>query len=183
MIKINSTLAFERIKSTDFPLPCRGMYYFAKGRHDHQQRKGNGYPYYVHPRGVAFIVMMCGGNIDQINAAFAHDLLEDTDTSFMEIASVANSIHCAELCSELRNNKYDIKEIGKTEYMTNKLIEMSEDALLVKLADILYNISDVPTEAAKNRMIENVKMLSKSNGSADLSEAHKELISEILKHE
>lgn len=31
---------FERIKSTDFPLKCRGMYYFSKGRHAHQERKG-----------------------------------------------------------------------------------------------------------------------------------------------
>ena len=51
---------FERIKSTDFPLKCRGMYYFSKGRHAHQERKGSGKPYFVHPRGVAYIVMEHG---------------------------------------------------------------------------------------------------------------------------
>ena len=60
---------FKRIKSTDFPLKCRGMYYFSKGRHAHQERKGSGFPYFVHPRGVAYIVMEHGGTVDQINAA------------------------------------------------------------------------------------------------------------------
>lgn len=158
------TIAFERIKSTDFPLQCRAMYYFSKGKHDHQTRKVSEKPYYIHPRGVAFIVMMSGGTIDQINAAFAHDLLEDTDTSFMEIAVIANSQKCAEICSELRNNKHSIREVGKTAYMSEKLVKMSDDALLVKLADILYNMSDNPTEEAKNRMYINVIDLIQDRG-------------------
>ena len=92
---------FKRIKSQDFPLECRGMYYFSKGRHAHQERKGSGFPYFVHPRGVAYIVMEHGGSIDQINAAFAHDLLEDTGTSYLEIMKVAHSEKCADLCTEL----------------------------------------------------------------------------------
>ena len=55
---------FKRIKSTDFSLKCRGMYYFSKGRHAHQERKDSGFPYFVHPRGVAYIVMEHGGTID-----------------------------------------------------------------------------------------------------------------------
>lgn len=35
---------FERIKSTDFPLECRGMYYFVKSRHDHQLRNVSNKP-------------------------------------------------------------------------------------------------------------------------------------------
>lgn len=71
---------------------------------------------------------------DQINAALAHDLLEDTETSFLEIKAVANSTNCAELCAELRNNKFGIAEQGKEDYMTEKLLKMSNDALLIKLA-------------------------------------------------
>lgn len=149
---------FQRIKSTDFPLECRGMYYFAKGRHAHQERKGSGMPYFIHPRGVAYIVMEHGGTIDQINAALAHDLLEDTETSFLEIKAVANgSVRCAELCAELRNNKYKIAEMkgDKEKYMSEKLLAMSNDALLVKLADMLYNSYDQPAEKAAIRMIHN----------------------------
>ena len=147
---------FERIKSTDFPLKCRGMYYFSKGRHAHQERKGSGKPYFVHPRGVAYIVMEHGGSVDQINAALAHDLLEDTETSFPEIKAVANgSDHVAELCSELRNNKFEITEKGKDDYMSEKLMHLSNEALLIKLADMLYNSYDKPAEKALNRMYKN----------------------------
>lgn len=148
---------FQRIKSTDFPLECRGMYYFSKGRHAHQIRKGSGIPYFVHPRGVACIVMEHGGTIDQINAALAHDLLEDTETSFMEIKTVANgSEHVAEMCAELRNNKFTIADDGKEQYMSDKLITMSKDALLIKLADMVYNSYDQPAEKALKRMYKNV---------------------------
>ena len=149
---------FQKIKSTDFPLQCRGMYYFAKGRHAHQERKGSGFPYFVHPRGVAYIVMEHGGTIDQINAALAHDLLEDTETSFLEIKTIG-SLHCAELCSELRNNKFTIAEIGKEKYIEEKLLNMSLDALLVKLADMLYNSYDLPTEKAAIRMMKNASSI------------------------
>lgn len=148
---------FERLKSTDFPLQCRGMYYFAKGRHAHQIRKATGMPYFVHVRAVAYIVMMHGGSIDQINAALAHDLLEDTDTSFPEIQTVANgSSHCAELCSELRNNRHTIDNVGKEAYMSDKLLGLSHDALLIKLADMLYNSYDHPVEKAQLRMYKNI---------------------------
>lgn len=106
------------------------MYYFAKGRHAHQERKGSGIPYFVHPRGVAWLVKKFGGSIVQINATFGHDLLEDTDTTY--------------------------EEIGKTEYMTEKLCKLSKDALLIKLADIVYNSWDMPKESALNRMYQNV---------------------------
>lgn len=167
----------KRIKSTDFPLQCRGMYYFAKGRHAHQERKVSGYPYYVHPRAVAYLVMKYDGSVDQINAAFAHDLLEDTDTSYLEIEAVAHSQKVVDLCTELRNNTYTIKDIGKDEYMNQKLIGMSEDALLIKLCDIYCNMSDAPAEKAKVRMLTNVKYLMENR---ELPKKHKKLAEDIL---
>lgn len=146
----------ERIKATDFPLKCRAMYYFAKGRHAHQERKSSGKPYFVHPRGVAFIVLFLDGTNDEINAALAHDLLEDTETSFAELMTVANSVECAELCSELRNNPFRIDEVGKEKYMSDKLESLSESALFIKLADMLYNSYDAPAEKALIRMYHNV---------------------------
>ena len=169
----------KRIKSTDFPLQCRAMYYFAKGRHAHQNRKVSGYPYFVHPRAVAYLVMKYGGTIDQINAAFAHDLLEDTETSYPEIEAVAGT-NVANLCTELRNNRYEIEDIGKTEYITQKLLHISEEALLVKLADIYCNMSDSPAPAAKMRMLENVRNLKVQR---DLSESMSDLVDDILQKE
>ncbi len=163
---------FQRIKSTDFPLKCRGMYYFAKGRHAHQERKGSGFPYFVHPRGVAYIVMEHNGTIDQINAALAHDLLEDTETSFLEIATIG-SVRCAEMCAELRNNKFTIAEIGKEKYLEDKLMRMDPDTLLVKLADMLYNSYDRPAEQASLRMMSNARNVILKR--LDLTEDHRQL--------
>lgn len=147
---------FKKSKSQDFPVECRAMYYFAKGRHAHQERKGSGMPYFVHPRGVAWLVKKYGGTINQINAAFGHDLLEDTDTSYEEIAVISGSEEVAELVLELTNNKHIIEEVGKTEYMTEKLCNLSKDALLIKLADMVYNSWDMPKENALKRMYQNV---------------------------
>lgn len=171
---------FERIKSTDFPLECRAMYYFAKGRHEHQVRKVSGKPYYIHPRGVAYIVMVMGGTADQINAAFGHDLLEDTETSFTEIKVVSGSYHCAEICSELRNNRFTIDDIGKETYMSQKLVGMSDDALMVKLADILYNMLDCPTENGLRRMGINVGYLLENR--KDIPEKCMAIVGLIRKH-
>lgn len=163
---------FQRIKSTDFPLKCRGMYYFAKGRHAHQERKESGFPYFVHPRGVAYIVMEHNGTIDQINAALAHDLLEDTETSFLEIATIG-SVRCAEMCAELRNNKFMIAGIGKEKYLEDKLMRMDPDVLLIKLADMLYNSYDQPTEQAAIRMMRNARHVVLKR--LDLTEDHRQL--------
>lgn len=40
--------------------------------------------------------------------------------------------------------------------ITEKLLKMSEDALLIKLADMVYNSYDQPGEKALNRMYKNV---------------------------
>ena len=171
---------FERIKSTDFPLECRGMYYFVKGRHDHQLRNVSNKPYYIHPRGVAYIVMIMGGSIDQINAAFGHDLLEDTETSFTEIKVVSGSYHCAEICSELRNNRYTINDIGKETYMSKKLVCLSDDALFLKLADSLYNMLDCTTYKGMERMKINVEYLLENR--KNIPENCKKIIELIKKH-
>ena len=41
--------------------------------------------------------------------------------------------------------------MGKEAYITEKLLTMSEEALLIKLADMVYNSYDQPAEKALNR--------------------------------
>lgn len=150
----------DRVKVFDFPLECHTAYYFAKCKHDeiYQTRKGSGVPYFVHPKGVALIVMKNGGNNDQIKSALLHDTLEDTHTSDEELR-VCFGEHVQSLVRELTNQKYKIEEMGKEEYMTEKLMKLSNEALLVKLADMLYNINDMATEAQEVRMLHNVSAL------------------------
>lgn len=150
----------DRVKVFDFPLECHTAYYFAKCKHDeiHQVRKGTGLPYFVHPKGVALIVMKNGGNNDQIKASLLHDTLEDTHTSDEELR-VCFGEHVQSLVRELTNQRYKIEEMGKEAYMTEKLMKLSNEALLIKLADMTYNISDHPTEAQEVRMLHNVAAL------------------------
>lgn len=150
----------DRVKVFDFPLECHTAYYFAKCKHDeiHQVRKGTGVPYFIHPKGVALIVMKNGGNNDQIKSALLHDTLEDTHTSDEELR-VCFGEHVQSLVRELTNQRYKIEEIGKEAYMTEKLMKLSNEALLVKLADMLYNLNDHPTEAQEVRMLHNISAL------------------------
>ena len=150
----------DRVKVFDFPLECHTAYYFAKCKHDevYQTRKGTGVPYFVHPKGVALMVMKNGGNNDQIRAALLHDTLEDTHTSDEELR-VCFGEHVQSLVRELTNQRYKIEEMGKEAYMTEKLMKLSNEALLIKLSDMLYNIQDHPTEAQEVRMLHNISAL------------------------
>lgn len=149
---------FQRIKMSDFPIECRAAYAFAKYKHKQTGavRKNSGLPYFVHPKGVAMIVLENGGSVEQINAALLHDTLEDTDTSSLELKTLFGE-KVANMVWELTNSRIKIDEIGKDSYMSEKLRSISEDALFVKLADMLYNINDQPNSKAFERMLNNVK--------------------------
>lgn len=81
---------FQRIKMADFPIECRAAYAFTKYKHNQTGavRKGSGLPYFVHPKGVAMIVLENGGTVEQINSALLHDTIEDTETSSFELKTL-----------------------------------------------------------------------------------------------
>ena len=171
----------RKIKMFDFPVgKCRLAYTYAKYCNSEigQKRKGSGEPYFVHPKYVAKIVMENGGNEDQIIAAFCHDLLEDVPFVSYEDLKRGFNQHVADLVIELTNQKYKIEEMGKEAYMTEKLMKLSNEALLIKLADILYNINDQPTEAQEIRMLHNISNLLLER--KDLTENTKTLIFQIF---
>lgn len=149
---------FQRIKMSDFPIECRAAYAFAKYKHKQTGavRKSSGLPYFVHSKGVAMIVLENGGSVEQKNAALLHDTLEDTDTSSLELKTLFGE-KVANMVWELTNSRIKIDEIGKNSYMSEKLRSISEEALFVKLADMLYNINDQPNSKAFERMLDNVK--------------------------
>ena len=169
----------DRVKVFDFPLECHTAYYFAKCKHDeiYQTRKGTGVPYFIHPKGVALIVLKNGGNTDQIKAALLHDTLEDTHTSDEELR-VCFGEHVQSLVRELTNQRYKIDENGKEAYMTEKLMKLSNEALLIKLADISDNLQDHPTETQEIRMFRNLRSLLLNR--TDLSENVKLFIMQIF---
>lgn len=118
---------------------------FATKKHDGQVRKFNGEPYIEHPKRVAWKVFEITHNDELTAAAVLHDTLEDTDTSLEELVSVfGNKI--AYLVMDLTNNKEGMKELGKEVYLTKKMSNLSSNALLIKLADRLDNVSDLSME-------------------------------------
>ena len=162
----------------DFPKNTRAMYRFAKRRHDDTKavRKVSGQPYWVHPEGVAKIVMDHGGSDIEIKAAFCHDVIEDTGDSYEDLEEKFGE-KVASIVKEVTNDKFEIARIGKEKYISEELCRLSPEALTVKLADILYNMKDSPTESNYERMRKNIAFLMMNR---QLNGIHLELAEEIL---
>ncbi len=121
---------------------------FAQYKHRKQVRKFDGQPYYVHPKEVAQIVWKVTRDMDMVKAAYLHDTLEDTDTSFEELQSKFGE-RVADLAKELTSDDALIKTMGKTPYLIKKMNSMSRDALTIKLADRISNVGDFDTAPDK----------------------------------
>ena len=74
----------KRMPGADMDLIDRAVEY-ARNKHIHQTRK-DGSPYIIHPLAVAEIVSEMGLDTDAILGALLHDCIEDTDSTFDEIA-------------------------------------------------------------------------------------------------
>lgn len=162
----------------DFPKSTHQMYRFARRRHNDTGaiRKVSKEPYWVHPEGVAKIVMEHGGSDIEIKAAMAHDVLEDTGDTFEDIAEKFGD-EVASIVKEVTNDKDEIAKIGKERYISEELCRLSPEALTVKLADMLYNMKDSPTEKNYERMRRNVAFLMMNR---HLNGKHLELAQEIM---
>ena len=175
-----SAALFNRLLEAieDFPKNTRAMYRFAKRRHDDTGaiRKVSKEPYWVHPEGVAKIVMEHGGSDIEIKAAMAHDVLEDTGDTFEDIAEKFGE-EVASIVKEVTNDNDEITKIGKEKYISEELCRLSPEALTVKLADMLYNMKDSPTEKNYERMRKNVAFLMMNR---HLNGKHLELAQEIM---
>lgn len=164
----------------DFPKNTHQMYRFAKQKHDATGavRKHSGDPYWVHPEGVAKVAAAYGGTGVEIQAAMAHDTLEDTNCSYEELEEMFGD-EVASIVREITNDTEEVDRLGKEQYINLELINLSHPALFVKLCDMYYNQMDFPTEAQKRRMIKNINYLL-ANREDDLNENEIALIEDIL---
>ena len=120
---------------------------FATEQHDGQVRRGTALPYITHPVAVSYIVAQFKRSRhlpDLVTAAILHDVLEDTETSFADLATRFTPL-VASLVQELTSDAAEIARVGKREYLKSKMVGISSYALVIKLADRLHNISDRPT--------------------------------------
>ena len=120
---------------------------FAIERHEGQTRRGTDLPYITHPIAVSYLVAQFKQSKhlpELVAAAILHDVLEDTPTTFAELAERFTPL-VASLVLELTSDQAEIDRIGKLEYLKAKMAGMSSYGLTIKLADRLHNISDRPT--------------------------------------
>jgi hypothetical protein len=130
---------------------------FAAEKHRFQKRKGaEELPYIIHPIGVAHYLMTIGNvrDIDIIIAALLHDTVEDTGTSFVEIQEQFG-LRVESFVRELTDDKSLVKAERKQLQIVNAS-HKSAGAAQVKLADKLYNLTDImyspPTDWEKERI-------------------------------
>lgn len=151
---------------------------FARERHHGQVRKVSNLPYITHPVAVSYIVASfkhSRHHEELLTASILHDVLEDTETTFVELAERFGPM-VSSIVAELTNCADSIREMGKLEYHKRKLVGMSSYALVIKLADRLDNVRDNPT----HKMIRDTReLMDHVEKRRRLSSTHKRLMGAI----
>ncbi|CAF3542144.1 unnamed protein product [Adineta steineri] len=117
---------------------------FAAHKHRFQKRKdSDGTPYINHPIGVAHILSNEAGikDIDLLIVALLHDTVEDTETTHEELQQEFGT-RIADLVAELTDDKNLPKAERKRLQILNAK-QLSSDAIIVRLADKIYNLRDL----------------------------------------
>ncbi len=131
---------------------------FAKEVHKGQVRKFVNKPYFsAHVQKVNGLVKQHTTDENLLCAALLHDVLEDCfedpEVGYQIISNEFGST-IADIVLELTSSEDEIKNEyngDKAKYLVDKLLNMSDDALIVKLADRIQNISDAFTASERFR--------------------------------
>ena len=118
--------------------------------HEGQFRKYSGMPYIVHPIEVATIVQSVDHTDEMIAAALLHDVVEDTDYSFEDIANEV-SPKVSELVKGLTDvsNPQDGNRKVRKAIDKNHLAEQNAEVQTIKLADVISNSQDIKANDPK----------------------------------
>ena len=137
---------------------------FAAVKHSGQERKFTGEPYIMHPLAVAEIVKTIGGSEEMVVAAVLHDTIEDTGTTYAELAKEFGP-KVAGLVVEL-TNVYRTGTGGNRAYRRAKeavrLATVSPEAQTIKVADLIHNsltVAEVAPTFAKLYLKEKADLL------------------------
>ena len=147
---IEEDLIFEEVKTMLTELEMTQAIDFAEKMHKGQIRKGDKKPYVVHPKAV-YNILKSFGIKDRVLlvAAWLHDTIEDTTATFNIIKRKFNK-EVANLVKAVSSSKKEIQMVGKEEYLLQKMLKIDNNALTLKLADRLHNVSDIMTMPKKS---------------------------------
>ena len=139
-------------------------YKFAEKAHEGQMRN-SGERFFIHPVNVSMILADLNMDTSTIAAGLLHDVIEDTDISFEEIArefgeEVANLV---EGVTKLKKLKYRTKQENQAENLRKMVVAMSKDirVIIIKLADRLHNIrtlNHMPDAKKKEKALETLEI-------------------------
>ena len=140
-LSMKRTIAARKL-NVDMALIDRAVDY-AREKHKDQKRK-DGSPYIIHPLAVAEIVAEIGLDTDAILGALLHDCIEDTDSTYADIARnfgpmVASLVEGG---TKLTRVEYSTLEEQQMENLRKMFMAMAKDirVIMIKLADRLHNM-------------------------------------------
>ena len=109
-----------------------------------QRRKYSNAPYIVHPQAVAELVRHAGADESMLAAAWLHDTLEDTPTTFNQLQQLFGQ-EVAVLVRMLTNpqTSRDDTRLQKKQRHLQHSARASAKAQTIKLADIIDNTKDI----------------------------------------
>lgn len=120
---------------------------FSRQAHGEQKRKYTGEPYTNHTEDVAREVSKYTDDLDVVRAALLHDVVEDTGVPLSEIRAKFGD-RVADIVSDLtdvytKENYPDLNRKSRKILEHNRLSKASDEAKLIKTADILNNADDI----------------------------------------
>ena len=182
---IEEDLIFEEVKQMLTELEMAQAIDFAEQMHKGQIRKGDKKPYVVHPKAV-YNILKSFGIKDRVLlvAAWLHDTIEDTSATFNIIKRKFNK-EVANLVKAVSSSKKEIEMVGKEEYLLQKMLKIDQNALTLKLADRLHNVSDImtmPEKSSNKTYVQTKYILTGLKDKRTLNKPQKKIIRAIEKY-
>ena len=123
--------------------------------HAGQTRKGSDVPYFEHAVAVAMILDRAGFDEDVVIAGLLHDVVEDTEATFEDVAARFGPSVCETVraCSEIKHDAQGRKRpwIDRKRDHLAALEESPIPARAVALADKLHNLASIAHDLSLGR--------------------------------
>lgn len=120
--------------------------------HEKQKRKGKNIPYVTHPLTVALILSQAGASEELVIAGILHDVVEDsTEENKVTLEMIAEQFgdEVRELVGAVSESDKSLSWEERKEDALGHISSFSHDALLLKSADIISNVSELLVDYEK----------------------------------